>query len=417
MLNDNSGIVKAVLSILLFPTFFQEAFIDFAWGSGDQFWVMSGKRLFLLLPVLAIILGCWLSIASLLTVLVRQNRREFVTDLLITWFDLGKSIASFWGGIFRFAFNLIMAFLALVKITVLGILSVIQDIVFMPFRLIGNVGRGIVNSSVPWIAVFLTLFWCLIEAVIFTYVTAPLVVDTFSNITGEQLSENFVRLPLFVFLFFIVLGSYAVLSTLVDVVKSRRVSAILGIIVIEIVVLFVEVVFLYREFVDSLVPWFAQYSENFDLGIFWTLAISGFAWFGIRSLSWFLFAANGTPTILAVIQGKGLALSQHDAPAKRRSFYISSEFMNKIKEETAWVQAKGEELVASFILPPLQVVAAAINFCTLLISNGHLFELPLKNIAAITKTNSTAKIVTNKFEPELEPYKEAPKNIGEFQNV
>jgi len=77
--------------------------------------------------------------------------------------------------------------------------------------------------------------------------------------------------------------------------RAKNVYSIVGILVIEFVSLFVEVVFLYHEFVDSLVPWFAQYSEGLELGIFWTLAIACLAWFGIRSISWFLFAVHGTP--------------------------------------------------------------------------------------------------------------------------
>jgi hypothetical protein len=253
----------------------------------------------------------------------------------------------------------------------------------MPFRLLGSAGRGLVRSSIPWIAVVLTILWCLLEGVIFTYVMTPLVVDTFSNITGEQLSEGFVRIPLFIFLLFIILGSYAVLSNMVEAVKNKNISAIIGIGVIEIVALFVEVVFLYREFVDSLVPWFAQYSENFELGIFWTLAIAIFAWFGIRSLSWFLFAEHGTPTILAIIQGKGLTISKTEAatPARANGYMaISSEFMGKIKEDTNWLQAKGEELLAAFMLPPLQIVAAAINFGSVLMTSHNMFHIPFKTI-------------------------------------
>ncbi len=304
MLNSSSGLVKVVLSLLFFPMFFQGAFIEFSWGALDPYLLMAGKRLFLLLPTFAILLGCWITIACLLTVVIRQNRQQFLIALFVTWWDMGKSIVSFWGGIFKFLFTFIVALVGLLKIMVLAIWSIIQEIIFMPFRLIHNVGKNVVSSSVPWIAVFLTVFWCLVEAVIFTYVTTPLVVDTFSNITGEQLSASFVRIPLFIFLLFIILGSYAVLSTMVEVVKNKNISAILGIGVIELVALFVEVVFLYREFVDSLVPWFAQYSENFELGIFWNLAISVSVWFGIRSLSWFLFASHGTPTLMAIIRGE-----------------------------------------------------------------------------------------------------------------
>ncbi|MCH8021816.1 hypothetical protein IH785_18465 [candidate division KSB1 bacterium] len=340
----------------------------------------KSKGFIILLPALAIILGCWLTVACTLTVVFRPNRQAFVTELFITWWDLGKSIAAFWGGIFKFVFNLFITLLSALKVAVLGIWALIQEVLLMPLRLLGNAGRGVVGSTVPWIAVCLTLFWCLLEAVIFTYVTTPLVVDTFSNITGDNLSITMVRIMLFVFLLVVVLGSYAVLSTFVDSFKQKSISTIIGIGVVEIVVLFVEVVFLYREFVDALVPWFAQYSENFELGIFWTLAIAAFVWFGIRSLSWFLFAAHGTPTIMAVIQGKGLALAERRESAPLPRSPLSTNFMNKIKEDMIWIQKAGDDLLASFILPPLQVIAAAINFCTLLVSGKHLFELPIKSI-------------------------------------
>ena len=219
--------------------------------------------------------------------------------------------------------------------------------------------------------------------------------DRSSNITGESLSINLIRIPLFVFLFFVVLGSYAVLSTMVDVVKKKNVSAILGITVIEIIVLMVEVVFLYREFVDSLVPWLAQYSEGFELGVFWTLAISAFAWFGVRSLSWILFASHGTPTIMRVIQGKGLASEKRkETNGKVRD--ISFDFMDRIKQDSAWIQNKGEEVLASFMLPPLQVIAAGLNFLTLLFIGKHLFDLPFNKFSDINKTSAIIAMYSQK---------------------
>jgi hypothetical protein len=402
---DINSIFKIVSSGLLFPLYFQNYFIAYAWGADETFWIMAGKRMFLLLPVLAIIVGCWITIPSILSIMFRKNRMVFVSSLFITWWDLGKCIVSFWGGTIKFVFILIVALLNVVKILLLGVWYVIQEILFAPFRFIGKLGTRVVSSNIPWIAVMLTLLWSLIEATIFTYVTTPLVIDTFSNITGEQLSEFVIRIPLFIFLLFIVLGSYAVLSTLVDTAKGKKMSSLAGIIVVEIVVLFVEVMFLYREFVDALSPWLAQQSEGFELGIFWTLAISAFAWFGIRSVSWFLFAAHGTPAIMAVIQGKGLLLKVGNdlVAAKASPIEFSSDFMKKIKADTAWIEEKGEEIFGAFILPPLQVLAAAINFFTLLISSSHLFDLPFKDVSAIMDTKvllkaSPAKPKTKKVE-------------------
>ena len=388
MVIDVNSLIRDVVWVLLFPTTFQGGLMDFVWGAGDSLWVMVLKRLFLLLPALGVIGACWVSIPSLITVLFRSNRKEFITTMFLTWWDLGKSIVSYWGGIFKFLVQAVGAVVGLVKIVLVGLWSVLLELVSLPFRLLRNAGQSVVSSSVPWIAVFLTVLWCVIEAVIFTYVTTPLVSDTLSNITGEQLLGNIIRIPLFIFLLFVVLGSYAVLSNFVNAMKSKKVLSILTIGVIELVVLSVEVMFLYREFVDSLVPWFAQYSQGFELGIAWTLAIASLTWFGVRSISWFLFASAGTPTILAIIQGKGLAPAAVTERSEGRATVFSSGFVERTKEEALWIKTKGDELLASFVLPPLQVVAATINFCTVLVNGTHLFELPFTSVYAILSSKS-----------------------------
>lgn len=402
MFNDTGSITKFVLYIILFPSLFQEAFIEFAWATGDPMFLMAAKRLFLLLPAFAFIIGCWITIPALLTVVFRHNRKEFVISLFITWWDLGKAIVSFWGGIFSFTFHFVIALLELIKIVVLGIWSVLQMIFVMPFRMLGQASKRVVGSKVPWIAVFLTLFWVIVESTIFTYVTTPLVMDTLSNITGEQLSILAIRIPLFTFLFFIVLGSYAVLSTFVDSVKEKNISQIIGIGVIEVIVLFVEVIFLYREFVDALVPWFALYADNVQISMLGILSISTFMWFGIRSLSWFLFASFGTPTIMAIIQGKGVELKSSKKKAtkeeKVEEWDITNGFMETIKKDAEWVQNKGEELLAAFMLPPLQVIASSINFLTLLVSSTHLFDLPFKSMDDIKESNVLIETLSKRSE-------------------
>ncbi len=417
MFNEPNGIIKVALSILFFPLFFQSAFLTFAWGVNDQFWISMAKRLFILLPTLAVILGCWVTMACILTVLMRQRRVAFLITLLVTWWDLGKSIVYFWGGIIRFFFNLAGALVGLFKVAIFGVWSVVQEIIYTPFRLIKGLSQNVLSSPVPWVAVFMTVFWCIIEALIFTYVTTPLVVDTFSNITGENLPVNFIRIPLFLFLSFMILGSYAVLSTFVESVKSKSISSIIGIGVIETIVLLVEVVFLYREFVDSLVPWFAQYSENFELGILGTLGISCFVWFGIRSLSWFLFASYGTPTIMLMIQGKGVVMFSANENGKSRLLGVSSEFVSRIKSETQWIQMKGEELLASFILPPLQVIAACINFSTLLLSSNHLFDLPFTSLKSIKNSRDLIDEISGRTKRKTKSEAKVHEKSEEYQNV
>ncbi len=388
MVIDTGSVLRFITWLLLFPTLFQGAMLDFTWGVDDSVLTMIAKRLFLLLPVLAFIGACWLTVPSVITVIFRHKRREFISALFLTWWDLGKSIVSFWGGIFKFVFVFVAAMIGLVRMVILSIWSVFVQLFIMPFRAVRSAGQNVVNSKVPWIAVFLTVLWCLIEAMIFTYVTTPLVSDTLSNITGDQLSGNIIRIPLYIFLLFVVLGSYAVLSNFVTALKSKHIGGIIGISIVELVVLFVEVVFLYREFVDSLVPWFAQYSPGFELGVFWTLVIACVAWFGIRSISWFLFASHGTPTILAIIQGRGTGAASAVDRTPGQASAFSTEFMNKVKKDAEWAKTKGDEILAAFILPPLQIVASVVNFATLLVNGNHLFEIPFTNLESIINTKS-----------------------------
>jgi hypothetical protein len=379
----NEPSLRAIVSVVAFPTLFQTALIAFAWGSGDDTWLMIAKRVLLLLPASAVLVALWATVVSVLSVPIRSARQEFITALFVTWWDLGKSVVSFWGGLFRFVVEVLLTTFAFVRVTAFAVWALIHDVVLMPFALLRHLAGNVVRSPIPWIAVTLTLAWCAIETTIFTYVMSPVVIDTFSNITGETLRESFVRIPLALFLFFIVMGSYAVLSTFVDALKSKSVQQIAGIVVIECVVIFVEVMFLYREFVDSLVPWFAQYSTNFELGILGTIGIACFAWFGIRSLSWFLFAAHGTPTIMAVIQGRGVEARAAATAPRARVFEMSETFWTRTHQDAAWMRQRTDSLLSSFILPPLQIVAAAINFCTLCLLNKHLFSLPFENLSAI----------------------------------
>lgn len=385
MLNGATGVWKVILSILFFPLFFQGAFLSFAWGDGDLWLVRSVKWVFLVLPVLAFLLACWVSIAAVLTIPIRQRREEFITGLLITWWDFGRSLFTFWGGAFRFVFYLAAALFALTKIVVIGIWALVQDFFLFPFRVVRNLGDSVMKAGVPWIAVFLTLIWSILEAAIFTYVTTPVVIDTFSNMTGNELSETSIRIPLFIFMMFIVLGSYAVLSTFADAWKSKNVGAIIKIGVIELVTLFVEVVFLYREFVDSLVPWFAQHaSGDFELGIFGILAISSMTWFGIRGISWFLFASHGTPTLMAVLRGSGIRAPASESSSKiTDSVTVTGALWKHVKDDLTFLQKKGDEVLAAFIIPPLQVVASAINFVTVLVTAEHLFKLPFKSMEEV----------------------------------
>ena len=358
---------------------FKAAFA-WGWGAGDSTWLMLLKRIFLLMPLGTAFLGYWTSVLSLPTILVRSRRRTFVSLMLVTWWDMARATFAFWGGVFRFALHLFTAALGAGQMIVIGVWTLVAEVFLLPFRFMRRMGSNVLSPGVPWIAVTMTFFWCVFEAIIFTFVTTSLVIDTLSNLAGTQLTETGIRIPLFLFMLFIALGSYAVLSSFTEAVKSRDWATIVKIGVVESVAMFVEIVFLYREFVDALVPWFAQHAgAHFDLGIGGTLAIAGLVWLGVRSLSWFLFASAGTPTILAIISGQGVTANPGAAPPDEFKLF-SDGFSNQLRTEFEWAGNEGQKLLDAFLVPPMQMVAATLNFVTMLCANRHLLDLPLNSI-------------------------------------
>jgi len=51
-----------------------------------------------------------------------------------------------------------------------------------------------------------------------------------------------------------------------------------------------------------------------------------------------------------------------------------------------WFSKKGEEITAAFILPPIQVIAAMINFIMVLLTGKFLFNLPIKSMSDLKDT-------------------------------
>ena len=367
------------ISLVALWTPFKAAFA-WGWGSGDAIWLMLLKRTFLLLPIGAAFMGYWTTVLSIPTILVRSRRRTFVSLMLVTWWDLARSTFTFWGGVFRFALQLFVSLLGAGQMILMGLWTLVAELFLLPFRFVRRMGSNVMSPGVPWIAVTMTFFWCVFEAIIFTFVTTSLVIDTLSNLAGTQLTETGIRIPLFLFMLFIALGSYAVLSSFTEAVKSRDWATIVKIAVVESVAMFVEIVFLYREFVDALVPWFAQHAgAHFDLGIGGTLAIAGLVWLGVRSLSWFLFASAGTPTILAIISGQGVMGNPGGAPPAEFKLF-SDGFSTQLRTEFEWAALEGQKLLDAFLVPPMQMVAAALNFVTMMCANRHLLDLPLNSI-------------------------------------
>jgi hypothetical protein len=220
----------------------------------------------------------------------------------------------------------------------------------------------------------------------------PVVID----IVPVYVPQAVLQTILFIIIFTLVLASYAVLTVTFDTIKKRQIGHTVMIIIIELVVIWVEVMFLYREFVDALVPWFAQYQESFELGVLGTIAVAFVAWLGVRSMVWFLFASHGAPVIMSLIQGKPLASKEgtkQDEKEKVPMFQRTSHFFSTIKNNNEWLRDRGSDIIESILLPPLQVLAAAINFLILLLYSRHMFEIPFHQLSDIKPSTELVAIV------------------------
>jgi hypothetical protein len=127
-MNFNEPTLRSIMSAVAFPMLFQSGLIAFAWGSGNETWLMIAKRLFLLLPVCAVVVACWASVVSILSIPIRSARQEFLTAWFVTWWDLGKSVLSFWGGLFRFVAEALLAVFVVLRVVALAVWALAHDV-------------------------------------------------------------------------------------------------------------------------------------------------------------------------------------------------------------------------------------------------------------------------------------------------
>ena len=169
--------------------------------------------------------------------------------------------------------------------------------------------------------------------------------------------------------------------------RKQEFKFIAQIVMVELFVMFFEVMFLYREMVDAITPWIVQQTgDSFRPGLWFTLSVATFGWVGIRGMTWFLFGQYGTPPLLAVISRQpmhtpeGQPVKLVPAPAWWR------EPLADLKREMGWLHEKSDELLEYLGLPAMHVLAAAVNFGMVLVTARPVFSLPFKSLKEVTDT-------------------------------
>ena len=346
------------------------------------------KAVLLLLPVLLVIAGVWVTMASVYTILFRSGRVKFFITLTLAWWDILTSVWNYWTGLVRFVYLCFGWGWELLKLTIGAIVIGFIRIITLPFKGASEIARRYSQGGVPWIAVTVTLVWCVLEATIFTYTLLPTVTEILADLTGLENTQVIIPF-LFLFLSLLITGSFACLYVLIEAVKTKKVEQIIQMLLVELFVMFFEVVFLYRELVDALTPWIAQQTgEHVRMGIVSTLLLSAFLWAGIRGMTWFLFARYGTPTIIAVIS-RQKSEPGSAVPEETRKEVLQQTWENFIgvfKNNADWFRDSSIKFGEALSLPVFQVIAAAVNILTVLITSKMLFSLPFKSMEQVMET-------------------------------
>jgi len=357
------------------------AMINFVWY-GDTTAEIVLKRVVVLLPMLLVLTGVWVTMASLYTIPFRSNRGRFATAMLTSWWDAGRTTWFYWAGLIRLAVVLVGWIWSLARLTGRIVVAAVRAAFQSPLRLLDWTSRNYFKPGVPWLAFLALLLWSAVEALIFMYTLQPTLTEVLAGITGFEPNPRIVAPLLWVFLFFLVLGSFACVHALALAVREKNVAGIIQMSFVELFVMFFEVVFLYRELIDAITPWVAQTTnEQVQLGLVSTLLLASFGWVGVRGMTWFLFGRYGTPALVAVLARETISqngMAGQVSPSAQPSFWKAP--VAALKAETEWFQREARSVFELLSLPVLQLVAAAVNFPVVALGSRPLFALPFRSL-------------------------------------
>lgn len=373
------GMIELLLSPLSWIPRMQGMFVDFL--SGASGWQAIIQYTLLLFPILLWTAAIWCTQLSIYTLPFRSGRISYVSTLMMAWWDASRMVWMYWVGLFRLGVVLIGWVFNLSRFAIRLGAELIRQIVMMPFAITGRMTKSYFQPGVPWIAFVLLIFWCMLEATIFTFTLYPTVSELVADLVGADAPPAALWPILYFFLFILIMGSFACVQTLADAVKQRQYKFMVQMILVELFVMFFEVLFLYRELVDAITPWIAQ-QTGARMGLAFTLTLATFGWVGVRGMNWFLFGQFGTPPMLAFISRQPLAHGVEEA--KPRAMAEEPRWwqapLQEFKRETDWLHAKAEQLLEYLALPVLHLFAAALNFGMILVSARPIFSLPFTSL-------------------------------------
>jgi len=382
-------IVRIIFIPIAWVVPMQQAILDFFLHSSSA-WIAFLKFLFLFFPLLLWVGIIWCTQLSVYTLPFRSKRINFIQTILLGWWDATRAVWLFWVGLFRLAVVLIGWIFSLARLIMKFLMEVLKQLFIAPFQMTSRMSKGFFRPGIPWVAFLILVFWCMLEAGIFSYVLFPTISEVLMDLVGTEKLSPITMPLLYIFLLILIMGSFAALQALTDAFKSRKVKIIIQMTIIELIVMGFEVMFLYRELVDAITPWI-QAQTGVRMGITFTLSIASLGWVAIRGMTWFLFGQYGTPPLLAFISRR--PVEQAEEVRKEYTPEISTaspkwwqQPLQDLKNEISWLHEKFNELLEFLTLPVLQVLAVILNFFMILLTARPIFNLPFKGLKDVMDT-------------------------------
>jgi hypothetical protein len=364
----------------------QQVLIGFFFDSVSG-WSVAAKCVLLLFPVLLGLAAAWCTGLAVYTLPFRSRRIEFVSTILMTWWDAARAVWMYWIGMVRVGAVLVGWLVTLAHLAVKLAFEAARQLVTLPMAVTGRMTDQYFRPGVPWLAFVMLVFWCALEATIFTFTLMPTLSQVLADLAGGEQIPRATSILLWFFLLLLIMGSFACVQALVDAVKKRELKFIIQIVLVEIFVMFFEVMFLYREMVDAITPWIVQQTgDKFHPGLGFTLSVATFGWVGIRGMTWFLFGQYGTPPLLAVISRQPMETPEGRPVKVTAEPAWWREPVADFKKEIGWLHERSDQLLEYLGLPAMHLIAAALNFGMVLVTARPVFSLPFKSLKEVTET-------------------------------
>ena len=368
-------IFALVLAPIAWMVPLQRAVIDFFVHSTSA-WTATAKYLLLAPPALLVLTALWCTQLSLYTLPFRSRRVEFLTTLLLTWWDALRAAWMYWVGLIRALGVVIGLSLAAGSLAMALVGGAARDLARLPVATMGRLAAECFRPGVPWLAVAMLMVWCVLEATIFTYLLRPTLGAVVAEFVGAERLPWMATPLLWVVLFLLVVSSFVCIQLAVEANKQRAFTRIALIVVVECFVMVLGVAFLYRELAEAITPWLVQEAGGYlKPGPWFAVSIARSGWLATRCLGWFLFGQYGTAPVLAMIARRPQPASERPPEAAAPGLVWWRALPADVTRQ-GWLHKRGDELLEYVGAPALHLVAAIVNFPMLLITAQSLFSLP-----------------------------------------